>query len=504
MNHKTIRIVVAEDEVFLLKNITKKISSVSPDFEIVGEAYNGKEALSLVESLRPDIVFTDIRMPVMDGLTLAKHLHESYPEIFTVIISGYDDFEYAREALCHRVYDYLLKPLKKEPLKELLIELQKKVNDKYEDSCYAIIQKALNIPFTSTEASSELHNTELSCFMICFGNLHQHLPAEKSVVPDCLHISWEEILSTRSITDFHIFPQQFRNIKLLVIKNPPLPCQAIADILLLSLTRLLPDLPVNICFSQKAVPFGRLYQERLLLKRCLFSSLIIGKSAAFFPEATAASVPPAILPASAASAFQTVIQSGNVKGFSHIMKELLLSWEENQYPQQWIEKVMLQIFVILQQCLYFSEESYEEMKLSIFSILELSSSVSNASNDIIQKLSVCITSAKAVPTEIHSAVEEIDKYIHEHYREPLNIAELAQKYHFNHSYLTRMFKKEKGLSPLRLINELRIHDAKSLLMDSPMSVREISEALGFSDQHYFSRIFKDFTGKTPKEYRLQL
>lgn len=503
MKHKAIRIVVAEDEVLLLKNIRKKISSVSPDFKIVGEAYNGKEALSLVESLQPDIVFTDIRMPVMDGLTLAKHLHESYPEIFTVIISGYDDFEYAREALCHRVYDYLLKPLKTEPLKELLFELQKKVNDKYADSYYALIQQALNMPAAPAEDSFLLHNTAFSCFMICFGNLFQHLPAEKSMVSDCHHVPWEEILYICSITDFYIFPQLFHNIKLLVVKNPSLPGQSIADILLDSLTRLLPDRSVNICFSEKPVSFDRLYQERLLLKRCLFSSLIMGKSSAFSPKTDAPCVSPAILSASAASAFQTVIQSGNVRGFGHIMKELLLSWEENQYPQQWIEKVMLQIFIIFQQCLYFSEESYEEMKLSVFSILELSPSVLDASDDIIQKLSVCITSAKAIPTEIHSAVEEIDGYIHKHYREPLNIAELAQKYHFNHSYLTRMFKKEKGLSPLRLINKLRIHDAKYLLINSPMSVREISEALGFSDQHYFSRIFKDFTGKTPKEYRMQ-
>lgn len=504
MNHKTIRIVVAEDEVLLLKNITKKISSVSPDFEIVGEAYNGKEALQLVESLNPDIVFTDIRMPVMDGLTLAKHLHESYPEIFTVIISGYDDFEYARQALCHRVYDYLLKPLKIEPLKSLLFELQGKVYAKYADSYYTLIQQALNTPTTVAEASSTLHNAEFSCFMICFGNLHQHLPAEKNNISGYSHIPWNEILYLCSTADFHVFSQQFYNIKLLVVKNIPVSAQSESDILLNSLTKLFPDLSVNICFSKEPVSLGRLYQERLLLKRCLFSSLIMGKSSTFSPNTDVPSVPPAILPASEVSALQAVIQSGNVRGFAHIMKDLFLSWEEKQYPQQWIEKVLLQIFIIFQQCLYFSEESYEEMKLSVLSILEISPSISEASNDMIKQLSTCITSARAMPTEIHSAVEEIARYIHKHYREPLNIAELAAKYHFNHSYLTRIFKKEKGISPLRLINELRIHDAKSLLLDSPMSVREISEALGFSDQHYFSRIFKDFTGKTPKEYRMQL
>lgn len=88
-----------------------------------------------------------------------------------------------------------------------------------------------------------------------------------------------------------------------------------------------------------------------------------------------------------------------------------------------------------------------------------------------------------------------------HYRENLNLTDLADKYHFNHSYLTRIFKKQKGQYSLKLINSLRIEDAKELLLNPEPSVREISEMLGFSDQHYFSRSFKNSTGLSPNEYR---
>ena len=75
---------------------------ISEQFEVTGEAYNGKEALALIQEEKPDIVFSDIRMPIMDGLELARILHQDFPEIITVVVSGYDDFEYARSMLSYR------------------------------------------------------------------------------------------------------------------------------------------------------------------------------------------------------------------------------------------------------------------------------------------------------------------------------------------------------------------------------------------------------------------
>lgn len=93
MENQKIKVLVVEDEVLLLKNLAKKIRMISEQFEVTGEAYNGKEALSLIQEEKPDIVFSDIRMPIMDGLELARILHQDFPEIITVVVSGYDDFE---------------------------------------------------------------------------------------------------------------------------------------------------------------------------------------------------------------------------------------------------------------------------------------------------------------------------------------------------------------------------------------------------------------------------
>ena len=115
---KTITIVVVEDEKLIAKSIVNNIEKVKEDFEVIGVAYNGEDGFALVRSLLPNILFTDIKMPIMDGLKLITMVKENFPFIKIVVVSGYDDFEYARAALHNNVSDYLLKPIN-------LLELQK-------------------------------------------------------------------------------------------------------------------------------------------------------------------------------------------------------------------------------------------------------------------------------------------------------------------------------------------------------------------------------------------
>lgn len=113
-------VIVAEDEELLLENLIKKIQKADSDFEIVGKAQTGKQAYALIEKLQPDVVITDIKMPVMDGLELLSRIRERFPMMKCVITSGYSDFEYARSAISLKVTDYLLKPIDPEELSAVL------------------------------------------------------------------------------------------------------------------------------------------------------------------------------------------------------------------------------------------------------------------------------------------------------------------------------------------------------------------------------------------------
>lgn len=118
-------VIIAEDEELLLNNLIKKLEKADPDFEVVGKAQTGSQAYELVEQLNPDVLFTDIRMPVMDGIALLTRVREQYPLIKAVITSGYSDFEYARSAITLKVTDYLLKPVDSEELAAVLQKIKK-------------------------------------------------------------------------------------------------------------------------------------------------------------------------------------------------------------------------------------------------------------------------------------------------------------------------------------------------------------------------------------------
>ena len=120
----TYTVIVADDEELLLTNLVQKIQKADPDFLVAGTAQTGDQALALVEKLSPDLVVTDIRMPVMDGITLLTKVREQFPFTKFIITSGFSDFEYAKKAITLKVSDYLLKPVDSEELKEALSKIK--------------------------------------------------------------------------------------------------------------------------------------------------------------------------------------------------------------------------------------------------------------------------------------------------------------------------------------------------------------------------------------------
>lgn len=126
---KQYRVFVVEDERLIAKNIAKKIEEENPSFKVTGIYSNGEDALSAIKEQPPEVVFTDISMPVMNGLELAAKIHESFSHVKTVIITGYSEFEYVKEALHCNVEDYLLKPVDTKELSDILRKLKLQLTD---------------------------------------------------------------------------------------------------------------------------------------------------------------------------------------------------------------------------------------------------------------------------------------------------------------------------------------------------------------------------------------
>jgi len=117
---------IADDEHIVLEGIRNSIDWDSSDFSFAGEATDGELALSMIHDVKPDILITDIKMPFMDGLELARTLKKIQPWIRIIILSGHDEFEFAKEAISIGVEDYILKPF----TSEVLLKSLKKVSDR--------------------------------------------------------------------------------------------------------------------------------------------------------------------------------------------------------------------------------------------------------------------------------------------------------------------------------------------------------------------------------------
>lgn len=124
------RILIAEDERRAMRGLKNLITSISEEYEVVAEASNGRQALELIQIVKPDVVFTDLKMPYMDGMSLIKAAQAAGISAQYVIVTAYEEFEAAREAIVLGVKDYLVKPITYDEVAELMKRLEKKGGDR--------------------------------------------------------------------------------------------------------------------------------------------------------------------------------------------------------------------------------------------------------------------------------------------------------------------------------------------------------------------------------------
>src|SRR5471030_1026748 len=121
------KLIIAEDEELMRDGLAKLILNSDSGFQVVGQAEDGEQALQLVKETKPDVIITDISMPKLNGLGLVECVRDINPEIKVIIISGYDDFEYAQKAMRIGVQEYLLKPVLPEQIREILIKTREDI-----------------------------------------------------------------------------------------------------------------------------------------------------------------------------------------------------------------------------------------------------------------------------------------------------------------------------------------------------------------------------------------
>lgn len=500
------RVVVAEDELPILENIVDKIHSLDFCFTVVGTATNGEDALEIIKQQQPHILFTDIRMPIMDGLELIKNALLIQPNLKIVIISGYDEFEYAQKAIRYGVTDYLLKPVKLARLSETAQKLYDSLRQSSAISEREIIASGLSGRISPHDLPSELSGTAFSMHLICLGNRYDRCHDALNI--EAINALWNKmnpqgVLNKMFGDSFKwwLADEKYPNCKMLIAAFN---AENLGEVLYSTLRAPLEQLfPITVCSTSFQINFSEIWkvaQElRLLLQNNLrpcVSSYIPLKS----NHATQCYTE--YEENSEISAIELACKNGQFESAKRTLACLLQKWQQLHITQCSLEK---QLFSLLKKLTEIGS-----IPSSDFALIEAEASQIIAENTeettlyseleelVLHHINVCFQ-----PNDTSEEIYfKIKKYLDENYHNPITVDSIAENFHFSSSYISRIFKKHSGLPPFRYLLTLRINEAKRLIEENEgINFCLISEMVGYPDPHYFSRIFKNMTGLSPSDYK---
>lgn len=506
---------IVEDEPPMIRHIKRIIDKSASGFEVVAEAYNGEEALEKIALIRPDVVITDIKMPVMNGLDLSRSLKERYPQIITIIVSGYQDFDYAKEALKYGVADYLLKPIEPALLCQLLEILSKKLDDRYLSVCTNSLKRIVrSLSVEEDILSQHLNYKQFSAVSIRIGTLSSRFGSKllpsydspfKSLDPSYqlsrqihLDVCWQ--IEGRDENEMLvIFP---------LSGQPCITAKTVSD-------RIYPLLKnhqnfITIVFSHDFFELGCLNARIHRLNVVMDHNLVIGKDQILDSdmEDSSGKFSPPILNSNLETKLNILIQEKSLNLLKDELTKLFQYWEAQSFPQIWIEKMLKQIMRLVEKnSPYLSagismniDQQLEEIFSLSNNFTELLQEVWNIAEDLLSDNQ----GMEAARNTVQSLLGMIDTYINTHIAEPVTLQSICDTFEVSQPYLSRLFRKHKNMSFNEYVTNLRVNEAKRLMREHPdMLFKNIAEIVGYQDQHYFSRIFRTMTGLAPSKFKEQ-
>ena len=503
--------------------------------EIAGEAGDGKTGYSLIEKIKPDIVISDIRMPEMDGLEMVKMVKNLNINSKIIILTGYRDFDYVHEAIKLGAFDFLLKPTKinelvsviKRAVTELKLETDKineyeKYKRLFEDNIPALREKYLSdlmngieLDLDSISEKKKLYKIEFNSFVLVLAEINQ--VSKESTSDKCLHRygiinTFEDLFSdTYNVLNICINYDTVGFIIVLdqqndtAIKDISTKCSDLKDI-------------VNKCFgfeltvaiSTKAICLTELPNKYKQCKDAIEKKIYLGENL--------------IISYQDIDNFIKFDEHENIENLQiRLLKDIKVGNRlkvENDLEE--INKAIQDISttdISYIKNFYFNtissinnirytlniKEELDTPEPDTSTLYNLIQSCNNINDlmDILNQGALDITlkvntfNSNSIKTSLKKALE----YLRQNYNQPVTLNEVAEKVYLSTYYLSRIFKKELGMSFVDYLNDLRIKKAMELLKNTDYKTYEIAELVGINDPHYFSRLFKKYSNKTPTEYR---
>ena len=538
-----LRMIIADDEFIVREGLKSIVDWQSFGIEVIAEAVDGLEAYELCERLQPDILFTDIRMPLMDGLEVAMKLKDQKKDIRVIIISGVQDFSYAKTAVDINAEGYILKPIKiaelKEVVKRVTTGINKERNREQEmmslrqqlhENLPVIREKFLrNLILGNFKSEQEVYD-KLEFLKIPFQRGQSVLVAllqidnynqipeyqteeDKQLLSFCVSNIIEDMMSEHgcgisfclSENEFVLFFDQSTTYGNNYIEV----CEKITS----SINKFL---KVSV-----SIGLGSLAKSFLQIKQTYKDACIALKYKFYTGNNSILSINDINIVRGVHSnqinqesedlfEFENNLISSMKLGNSAEVAEAIenlfsLFIADKSRAVDYIQSICVEMVCSAARALYELEERIEKIVLSQAAILETIYHTENVF-DLKNKMISLFTKISQYFSNKHNqknvkVIAKIKEIIEKRYAEDLSISKLSEEIYLTPNYLSQIFKHATGETINEYIIKTRMEQAKELLKSSDFKILEIAEMVGFDNPHYFSTAFRKYTGIHPQKFR---
>jgi two-component system, response regulator YesN len=512
------KVLIVEDEKFIRKGIRAMIERLETSFQQISESSNGKDALDKLSEEHFDLVITDIKMPEMDGLTLIKEMQKLSVQPKIVILSGYDNFDYAREAIRYGVKSYILKPVKRVELSEVLFRIEDEIKrdesikqDKNNFSAYLdqvrlnqLKYILLNENISENEIRKVADSVQLEVFKGCFCLALINPVENASLAGDCGYcLPYEELVNDfMQIHSNKMFSFSDTNGNPIVLSTSHECIEMLAQYLNIKLGRKCGVIGVSDMFphvtdlrkaylqAQKACK----YRLAMTCSTLIYNSTVSNLSKDF------------IVPSDMVKKIAQMVGTDKFKEIDTILSQLfnlaVLKTLDIAYMEQTADCITRDIIKYFNDMIPQKSHNWN-IKYDKLSNIYKFDSLQN----YVHSLKDYLFEVNEYLTNLHAAYQarnEIDvavKYIKENYNRDLNMATVANYVSLNYTYFSQLFKEYTGVSFVDYLRNIRIDKAKELLKSTNCRIYEVAEAVGYPNAKQFTKIFGEVTGISPVEYR---
>ncbi|MNJ32999.1 putative response regulatory protein [compost metagenome] len=494
-----LRLVIVDDEVLIREGLAKMIQKENASFQVVGLFGDGQDVLDALPQLEVDVIITDIRMPLVGGLALIKEVKSSYPHIRTILMSGFVDFSYAQEAIRCSAVDYLLKPINKEHLFELLYRLHQEQQDKYSE------QKSHRIALLSAFL---LQGRREEQYITSFPWMEVTLPAPYYVVFKIKSTDASNLQRyAHQLQDMEIdilWPQQACQLWIAYFTVSPSHSQLqLLGQQLLNWAQEAGE-ALHIGCSGAHSEFNKLQDAAEIARYACELGIYEKKDHYFSFQDT---LPPIQKLQDIAELQSNLMSDLQILHIEHIhlwMKQCFQHLKEFKGGSGQIYDVCHRIWGDIEREVsewhtYFEKDALQDLKNQIGIMFNYDEIVNHVVHTFTSKLEIIRSQRLARNT---TATLMIKEWINDHYSEHADLGSLASMVFLTPTYLSKLFKQETGYTITDYVTEVRLHHAKQLLSHNQhLKVQEIGRQVGYADPAYFNKLFKRMVGVTPAEFK---